>query len=66
MNSATRSSRVVSENHKKTKNKTHTNTYVRIIESCSGAAYPFSKQNLGQSLADSIAVVEGRGNIRSI
>lgn len=56
MNSATQSSRTGSENYKKNQNVQNTQTgksqRTEIVQ-----LYPFSKQNLGQSLANSMPTI---------
>ena len=53
MNSVTQCSIFRSQNYLK-KQSTQTHTKVKITEDRKGAVYSFSKQNLGQSLADFI------------
>lgn len=60
MNSAAQSSRVGSEKKKKKAQNTG-----KKSEDGNGEVYPFSKQNLGQWLANSIPMVQGMGYIPS-
>lgn len=63
MNSVTQCSIFRSQNYLK-KQSTQTHTKVKITEDRKGAVYSFSKQNLGQSLADFIPMDQGKDCIK--